>query len=100
MGEKICELCQYESELGATEKHHVVPTGVTEQAGIPESKIVRLCCNCHREVHTWYSAKVVNLAYDPGAKRFKVKSWLEMVKEYQSAFDGFMRYKKEQKKAD
>lgn len=48
----------------------------------------------------WYSTKVMDMAYDPATKRFRAKSSLEMVKEYQSAFNSFAKYKSEQKKAD
>ena len=51
MGKETCELYGYENEVGSIEKHHVVPREVVEQAGLPESRVVRLCCNCHRELH-------------------------------------------------
>ena len=98
MREETCEICGYQSQLGAIEKHHIVPTSVTEQSGIPLSQAVRLCCNCHREVHTWYSMKGRDMAYDPKAKQFLAKSGLEMVKEYQSVFSSFVKYKKEPKR--
>jgi len=98
MGEESCELCAYRSQLGAVEKHHVVPKMVTEQTGMLETQSLKLCCNCHHEVHIWYSAKVTNMTYDAETKRFRPKSPTEMVKEYQSAFDSFVKYKKEQKK--
>ena len=98
MGKETCELCGYESEVGSIEKHHVVPREVMEQAGLPESRVVRLCCNCHRELHRWYSTKVADVNYDSETKRFRAQSWLEMVKEYQPAFDSFVKYKEEQKK--
>jgi len=96
--EETCELCGYRSQLGDIEKHHIVPVEVTEQAGMPQSQTLRLCSNCHREVHKWYSAKVWDMAYDPATKRFRAKSYPEMVKEYQSAFNSFVKYKNEQKK--
>ena len=100
MGKETCEVCGCESELGVTEKHNVVPTEVTKQARIPESKIVRVCPNCHQELNRWYSTRVTDMAYNPAAKQFRAKSGLEMVKEYQSAFNSFVKYKKEQKRAD
>ena len=98
MRKERCELCGYRIEPGYIERHHVVPTHVTEQAGLPESQTLRLCSNCHREVHTWYSAKVSDTAYDPKIKRFRTKSWLEMAKEYDSAFNSYMKYKKKRTK--
>ena len=60
---ETCELCGYQSQLGAVEKHHIIPNEVTEQAGIPKSQTVRMCCNCRRELDTWYSGKVVKMIY-------------------------------------
>lgn len=98
MRKERCELCGCRIELGSIERHHVVPTMVTEQAGLPESRTLRLCSNCHREAHTWYSAKVSDMAYEPETKRFRAKSWVEMVKEYNSAFNSFTKYKKKRTK--
>ena len=98
MGKETCELCEYEVEVGFIEKHHVVPREVIKQAGLPESQTLRLCSNCHREVHAWYSAKVVGMAYDPETKRFRTKSWLELVEEYDSIFNNFMKSKKKRAK--
>ena len=98
MEDETCQVCGYKSELGVTEKHHVVPTEVTEPGGIPRSKIVRLCRNCHRELHRWYSTRVADMVYDPEAKRFRAKSSPEMVKEYESAYESFVRFKGRQKK--
>jgi len=63
---------------------------------MPESQAVRLCHNCHQEVHTWYLTKATEVAYGAETKRFRAKSWLELVREYQSAFDSFAKYKKGQ----
>ena len=99
MERNTCEICGYQSQLGAIEIHHIIPTEVTEEAGMQRSQTVVLCCNCHREVHTWYSAKVTDTAYDTASQRFKDKSSLEIVKAYQHAFDSFAKYKNEQKKS-
>jgi len=97
MGKETCEFCGCRSELGTIEKHHIVPTRVTEQAGVPESATIVLCSNCHREVHTWYSENVFDMAYDPAVKRFRQKSPVEMVKEYEAAHRVFAAYKKGQR---
>ena len=97
MGKEICELCGYRSEPGTIQKHYVVPTKVTQQAGMPESATVRLCSNCRREVDNWYSQNVFDMAYDPGTKRFRQKSFNEMVKEYEAAYRVFATYKKAQR---
>jgi len=98
MEDESCELCGFASQLGAVEKHHIVLIEVTGQAGMPKSQTIKLCCNCHREVHTWYSTKVIDKVYDPEVLRFRARSWLEMVKEYQAAFNSFVKYKKEHEK--
>ena len=99
MRKDTCEVCGFKSDLGIIESHHIVPTEVTEEADISESQSLSLCCNCHREVHTWYSANVTDITYDSKTKRFRKKSSLEMVKEYQDVFKGFVDYKKKKSKA-
>lgn len=99
MRKEGCELCGSRVDPGHIERHHVVPTHVTGQAGLPESQTLRLCRDCHREVHAWYSARVSDTAYDIKTKRFRTRSWLEMAKEYNSAFDSYMKYKKRTKLA-
>ena len=89
-----CEVCGYQSQLGAIERHHIVPADVVKQAGVANWQAVRLCCNCHKEVHTWYSSRVSNMAYDPKSKKFRARSWLEIIDEYKSAYTSFVTYKK------
>ena len=96
--EDTCELCGYRSDLGAVGKHYIVPTKFTEQAGMRRSQILRLCRNCQQELDTWYSREIARIAYDPRTKQFRTKSSLEVVKEYQSVFGDFAKYKKEQRK--
>ena len=97
MGKETCELCGCRIDPGTIEKHHIVPIKITEQAGMPESASIRLCPDCHREVHTWYSGNIFEMAYDPETKRFRQKSPLEMVKEYQASYKVFVAYKQGQK---
>ncbi len=92
---KTCEACGLKIELGLIEKHHIVPTEFTQQAGLPESRVVTLCHDCHQELHRWYSAKVAHVAYDTKAKRFETKSWLRIAKEHESTFDSFVQHKRE-----
>ncbi len=96
MKRQICEFCEHNIELGAVEKYHIIPVDVTRQAGIPESRIVTSCHSCHQELHNWYSAKVSDVAYDTMTKRFQPKSWSELYREYESTFESFVKYKKEQ----
>ncbi|MFC1592990.1 hypothetical protein ACFL4C_03145 [Candidatus Omnitrophota bacterium] len=93
---ETCEVCGYVSHVGTVAQHHRIPKSVTEQAGMPKSETVNLCCNCHFELHAWYRMKVAEMAYDPGAQRFMDKSWDEKVKDYKFAFEAFKRYKDEQ----
>ena len=93
-----CELCGYVSQLDAIEKHHIVPKELTAEAKMRASATAALCSNCHREVHTWYDKKVFDKVYNTGDKRFRVKTPVEMVKEYQVAYRIFVQYKKEQHK--
>ena len=98
MGRESCELCGYRGEPRLIEKRHVVPIEVTERAGVPESRIITLCPNCHRELNKWYSIKVADVGYDTKTNKFRAKSPPEMVREYEFAFNIFVKYKREQKK--
>ena len=98
MARETCELCRYSYKSAAMEDHHIVPTQITEEAGMPESQTIRLCPNCHQEVHSWYESKVAHKSYDLATKRFRDKSSLEVIKEYQSTFHSFSTYKQEQRK--
>jgi DNA-directed RNA polymerase subunit M/transcription elongation factor TFIIS len=93
VAKETCKICNNVVDPDTVEKHHIVPRDVTDEAGIPESQTLRLCAECHEEVHTWYTARVRHTEYDPDARRFRNKSYLEMVGEYQSAFTAFVNYK-------
>jgi len=99
MKTKACEICRSKIEFGQIEKHHIVPVRLTQKAGIPESRILTLCHNCHQELHRWYSAKVAGVSYNTKTKLFETRSHLEMCREYESTFDSFVKYKREQMKA-
>jgi len=96
---EACAVCGYVSNLGAVAQHHLIPKGVTGEAGMPDSATVKLCCNCHYELNSWYEAKVSDVAYDPKIKRFRGKSWDEVVRDYESALASFKQYKSGQRKA-
>ena len=99
MGGETCELCGgYVRQLKAIETHHIVPKELTSQAEVPDSATVTLCSNCHREVHTWYTKKIFDQTYDSMTKRFKPKSLVEMVKEYETAYRVFAKYKRGQRR--
>ena len=99
MAKEICKVCNNVVDPDTMEKHHIVPRDVTDEGGIPESQAVRLCAECHEEVHTWYTARVRHTEYDSDARRFRNKSYLEMVGEYQSAFNAFVNYKSAQQRS-
>ena len=93
MAKEMCKVCNNVVDPDTMEEHHIVPKNVTEEEGIPESQTIRLCAECHEAVHTWYTARVRHTEYDPDVRRFRNKSYLEMVGEYQSAFSAFVNYK-------
>jgi len=95
--EDICVVCGYVSNLGAVAQHHLIPKSVTREAGVPESEIMNLCCNCHYELHGWCGMRVVDVTYDPDTKRFRDKTWDEVTKDYESALNSFKKYKHEQR---
>ncbi len=98
MGRESCELCGYPGEPRLMDKYHTIPVEVTERAGVPESRTIRLCQNCHRELNKWYSTRVADTGFDTNLNRFRPKTPLETVREYEFAFNIFAKYKKEQKK--
>ena len=93
MGKDSRDVCRHKMEPGSARKHDIIPEVFTELCGISDSGSVILCVNCYKEVHDWYLRRVYNLTYDYETKRFKYKSPKEMVKEYQSAFRSFVKYK-------
>ncbi|MFC1941136.1 hypothetical protein ACFLWL_01820 [Chloroflexota bacterium] len=95
MGKKGCQVCGRDDETTVIEKHYIVPREVMQQAGIPGSRIVRLCCDCRRELLKWCSTKVADMTYDTRLQSFRMKPPLEMVKEYEFAYKMFIKYKKE-----
>ena len=95
MPKESCELCGY-NKPGFINKYYIVPQEISEQAGIKQAKMVRLCPNCQQELGKWYSARVADITYDTEMKQFKPKSPLQMVKEYEMAYQWFVHNKKEQ----
>lgn len=93
MAEEKCQVCQNSVDPEDMETHHIVPKNLTDDEGIPESQTIKLCNNCHTEVHAWYTARVRRSEYDDKERRFRSKSSLEMINEYQKVFSDFMKYK-------
>ncbi len=96
---KSCEACGIKIELGQIEEHQVIPLEVTQKAGLPESKAVTLCHDCHQELHRCCSSTVTNFVYNTETKRFEEKPWLGISKEYETTFDNLVQYKREKTKA-
>ena len=94
MAEKTCQICGCEMRPESKERYPVVPAEIIEQAGIQRSKTVRLCPVCRGELERWYEIEVADMTYDTALKRFAGKSPPEMVKEYETAYKRFLRYKK------
>jgi len=89
-----CEACGGKSRLGFLIVHHIIPEHVTRQMEIIDSSTVGLCLSCHSAVHNWYAKRVFSLLYDFKSKQFKNRLPTEIVKEYKSAYEVFVRRKK------
>ena len=100
MVKDTCQVCGQKSKLWALEQRHIVPVDITQSGGMMESRTVRLCRDCCQELEEWYITKVANTVYDTMAKRFRARSCLEMVKEYEAAYHSFLEYKQKQKGLD
>ena len=98
MVKSTCEVCGYQSQRGDIKKYHIVPREVTMEAGIIRGRKIALCNNCHKELDELCSKVVADMTYDTKSKQFRAKSPQEMVKEYETAYQRFARYKKEQQK--
>ena len=94
MGEEICEVCGYRSQLGAVGKHPIIPKEVLERSGMSRTQILSICANCRIELDKWYSMEINKMVYDETVQRFRDRTSVEMTEEYQSAFKGFKGYKK------
>ena len=93
MAKVTCQICGQRRNSEQIETHHIVPTEISEEGGTAESQTVELCDECHRDAHSWYRGRVARTAYDEDTKHFNAKSPLEMVREYQTAFDSFVAFK-------
>ena len=99
MEKGTCEVCGGKSQLELViEDRPIVPREVSEQAGQLKTKIARLCANCQKELTGWYLSTVADTTFDTKVNRFRAKSPLEMVKEYETAYRRFAQYKKQEKR--
>jgi len=94
MEQATCQVCGYKGKPETVARHHIIPRELTEQAGMPDSATVMLCRNCSQELNDWYSKRAFNMAYDPASKRFRPRLPHEMVREYETAYRAFAKYKK------
>ncbi|NLE08017.1 MAG: hypothetical protein GX631_02020 [Dehalococcoidales bacterium] len=93
----LCQLCGDEVPAPTIEKVYVVPKEITEQARILRARIIRVCPRCSTELQAWYKAKVDKNIYDVQLKKFRVRLPVELVKEYENAFNRFSKFKNNQK---
>jgi hypothetical protein len=91
---KACEACGNKSRLGFLIVHHIIPEHVTRQMGMLDSSTVGLCLSCHSAVHHCYANRVFSMPYDSVRKQFKNRLPDEIVKEYKSTYEGFVRGKR------
>ncbi len=91
----ICDVCGYKDTSNNIKKYNITPQEITEEADIKQSKIVKLCPVCRKELDKWYSKNISHTTYDSRTKRFREKTPTEMVREYEIAYRSFARYKKE-----
>ena len=95
---KTCMACKHRGQPGDIVVHHILPQDVAEQAGIADVGTVNLCTHCRIELYAWLSRKVSSQTYDPGTKRFRIRSPEELAREYQATYRAFIQYKKRQRK--
>ena len=94
MGKQHCEFCKCILHENNSILHHIVPEEIAKQAGLHDLKTVRLCLHCCNEVMAWYNERVSSNTYDWMAKHFVPKSAIEMVKEYETAYEAFIKYRR------
>lgn len=97
MRKYLCDACGCEDTADVIRKFHVTPQIIIEEAAVKQTITVKLCQNCRKDIEKWYT-NISSTTYDSRNKRFRDKTPLEMVREYENAFNSFTRYKKEQQK--
>lgn len=95
---ELCDACGREIESASTVKHRIVPEEVAKLYGILDSRTITLCLECSSLIHDWYLKKVSTITYDSAMKRFRARTPAEIVHEYESAYSGFVKFRKERKK--
>ena len=92
-----CQLCGKDVDSRSIQKHYVIPKEILEQARIKRARIIRVCPDCGNELQNWYNTKVDRNTFDAQIKKFRERLPVEMVKEYEGAYNRFARFKKTQR---
>ncbi len=90
----VCDVCGFTSSRGRIETYPVVPKRITEKAGSPDARMVKLCTSCYRELLGWQINKLSEMTYDSMKKRFLPKSIPDIIKEYIALYESFVSYKR------
>jgi len=97
MVKNTCEVCGYQSQRKDIKKFDIFPSAVMRKVGKLQGKETTLCNNCHEEFEELCLKMVADMTFDTNSKRFRAKSPQKMVKEYEMAYQRFVRYKQHQK---
>ena len=94
MRKKTYDICKRKTDATNIIIHSIIPKEIAIWAGISASETATLCKNCLDRVNAWYLNRVSTLTYDWGFKQFRSKLAAEMVKEYEVAYDAFVKYER------
>ncbi len=94
MAREKCPACHQKVAPGSIQDHPIIPAEVTRAGGIGQPQTFRLCEDCRRALASWYTARVHHSDFDPATRRFRPKSSLELVKEYQQVFASFLEVRR------
>jgi hypothetical protein len=89
-----CDICGRKIEPETRTLHRIVPKSTIQGAELPDPGIVPLCLDCGNGLHSWYRDRVSDSTYDKRIKHFRPKSPDEMVKEYETAYQAYVKYKR------
>ncbi len=94
LGQETCDICRREVDAALLTMHRIVSEDIAKEAAVPASQTARLCTSCGDRLHAWFLNRVSTVTYDLELKRFKSKSPAEMVKEYEAAYNAFVKYER------
>jgi len=98
MGMDICEGCGREIEPRNAVRKHIIPDEVAESFGIPDTRPIILCSKCSTQLYDWYHKRVSTAVYDDKIQQFRARTPAEILKEYESVFNSFVKYKRGRQK--